>query len=63
MHRKHIDENVDLVKRQMMILNNVDKPGSDVTEYLESLDHILGTHLDLIKQIKTKMQSFRGYLS
>lgn len=38
LHWKHINDNVELVKRQMSILNEVDKPGSDVDEYIYSLD-------------------------
>lgn len=62
MHWKHIDENVELVKKQMSILNEVDKPGSDVEEYIYSLDHILTSHMDMIKNIKNKLTSFRGHL-
>lgn len=29
---------VELVKQEMMLLHEVDKPGSDVDEYVESLD-------------------------
>ena len=29
-HRRHIDDVVDLVKEEMTLLNEVDKPGSDV---------------------------------
>lgn len=29
-HRHHIDDVVDLVKQEMTLLNDVDKPGSDV---------------------------------
>jgi kinesin family protein 2/24 len=29
-HRKHIDELVDVVKGEMTLLNEVDRPGSDV---------------------------------
>jgi len=28
-HRQHIDDVVDLVKQEMMLLHEVDKPGSD----------------------------------
>jgi kinesin family protein 2/24 len=34
-HRKHIDEVVDQVKEEMVLLNEVDKPGSDVEEYVK----------------------------
>jgi len=40
-HRKHIDDLVDLVKTEMSLLNDVDKPGSDVEEYVNSLDKLL----------------------
>jgi kinesin family protein 2/24 len=29
---------VELVKQEMMLLHNVDKPGSDVDEYIKGLD-------------------------
>jgi len=29
-HRHHIDDVVDLLKQEMTLLNDVDKPGSDV---------------------------------
>lgn len=37
-HRQHIDQMVELVKQEMMLLHNVDKPGSDVDEYVKGLD-------------------------
>lgn len=37
-HRQHIDDVVDLVKQEMMLLHEVDKPGSDIEEYVTSLD-------------------------
>lgn len=37
-HRTHIDEIVELVKQEMYLLHNVDKPGSDVEEYVDGLD-------------------------
>ena len=40
-HRNHIDDMVDLVKQEMMLLHEVDKPGSDVDEYVSSLNAIL----------------------
>jgi kinesin family protein 2/24 len=40
-HRRHIDDVVDLVKQEMTLLNEVDKPGSEVEKYVESLDQLL----------------------
>lgn len=40
-HRKHIDHMVDLVKEEMVFINHVDRPGSDVDAYVAGLDRIL----------------------
>ena len=57
-HRGHIDQMVELVKQvvivihiqqEMMLLHNVDKPGSDVDEYVKGLDQILLTKLEEIQ--------------
>ena len=40
-HRRHIDEVVDQVKQEMVLLNDVDKPGSDVEDYVKKLDDVL----------------------
>ena len=47
-HRQHIDDAVNTVKDEMSLLNNVDKPGSDVEAYAMDLDKIM---LDKIKMI------------
>jgi kinesin family protein 2/24 len=47
----------------MNILNEVDKPGSDVEEYINNLDHILTQHLEMIKNLKNKVTTFRGHLN
>ena len=40
-HRGHIDEVVGIVKDEMTLLNEVDKPGSDVEMYARGLDRVL----------------------
>lgn len=40
-HRSHIDEVVSIVKDEMTLLNEVDKPGSDVEVYARGLDRVL----------------------
>lgn len=47
----------------MGILHEVDKPGSDVEEYIYSLDQILTNHMDMIKGLKNKLSTFKGHLS
>lgn len=47
-HRQHIDDIVDVVKQEMVLLHEVDKPGSDVEQYVKSLDSILVHKMELI---------------
>lgn len=54
-HRKCIDDSVELVKREMALLHTVDKPGSDVDEYIMSLDEILLSKLDMINGLRGKL--------
>ena len=61
-HRSHIDENVELVKKQMGILNEVDKPGSDVEKYVEGLEEILSFEMKKIMDLQNNVQRFKGFL-
>lgn len=61
-HRQHIDELVELVKQEMMLLHEVDKPGSDVDEYVTNLDAILTHKLEVVTGLKSKLQSFKSHL-
>ena len=51
-HRHHIDEVVSIVKDEMSLLNGVDKPGSDVEQYVEDLDRILLDKISIISKIR-----------
>lgn len=61
-HRKHIDDVVDLVKQEMAILNNVDKPGSDISTFVKSLDTLLLQKLDMIHNIRQQLVEFNKNL-
>lgn len=45
-----------------MILHEVDKPGSDIDSYVNSLDNLLDKKLELINSIKPKIQIFKHHL-
>ena len=47
-HRTHIDEVVSIVKEEMTLLNEVDKPGSDVEVYARGLDRVLLKKINII---------------
>ncbi len=46
----------------MMLLHEVDKPGSDVEEYVSSLDAILVHKLDLITTLRSRLLQFHKHL-
>ena len=41
-----------MVKDEMSLLNVVDKPGSDVEKYVESLDKILLNKISIISKLR-----------
>jgi kinesin family protein 2/24 len=51
-HRKHIDDLVDLVKGEMSLLNDVDKPGSDVSQYVDNLDKLILKKIDMMHLVR-----------
>jgi kinesin family protein 2/24 len=61
-HRQHIDDTVELVKQEMMLLHEVDKPGSDVDEYVESLDAILAHKMEIISVMRSRLRGFKDHL-
>lgn len=46
----------------MLLLNEVDKPASDIDEYVNNLEAILNHKIDLITGVKSKLVAFREHL-
>ena len=61
-HRNHIDDIVELVKQEMLLINEVDKPGSDIDSYVSSLDKILQEKADKIQNIRANLFKFHKML-
>ena len=61
-HRKHIDDVVDLVKNEMTLLNEVDKPGSDVEDYVNNLDKLLVSKIHMILDMRKSLIDFHTNL-
>lgn len=57
-HRKEIDDTVDLVKKEMFLIHEVDKPGSDVDDYIMQLDLILIHKLEMINTLRGRLKQF-----
>ena len=45
-HRTQIESTMDLVKKEMSLLAEVDKPGSAIDLYVNRLADVLGTYCD-----------------
>ena len=61
-HRRHIDDVVELVKQEMALLNEVDKPGSDVEQYVAALDGLLTRKLSMITEMRKQLITFHTHL-
>mmetsp|Transcript_9549 Transcript_9549/g.18604 ORF Transcript_9549/g.18604 Transcript_9549/m.18604 type:complete len:505 (-) Transcript_9549:4248-5762(-) len=62
-HKRMIDSMVDLIKVQMAMLNEIEKPGSDVQQYIRELESILNQKEHQIGALRTKLNTFKQHLS
>ena len=46
----------------MVLLNDVDKPGSDVEEYVTNLDVILLSKIEMIQNMRNQLLNFHKHL-
>ena len=46
----------------MMLLHEVDKPGSDVDEYVDSIDAILAHKMEIISLLRGRLGNFKDHL-
>ena len=58
-HKKHIDDMVESIKDEMNYIHEVDKPGSDIEEYTSNLDKLLYKEIQVISQLRTRLNKFR----
>ncbi|CAG9325919.1 unnamed protein product [Blepharisma stoltei] len=61
-HRKMIDGIVDIIKDEMALLSDIDRPGSNVNAYVDELEKMLDAKEKLIREVKGKLSSFRKHL-
>ena len=61
-HRKHIDDVVDIIKQDMMLLQNVEEPQSDIEDYVKTLDNILIQKMELIGEVRNRLATFYSHL-
>ena len=58
-HKKHIDNMVESIKDEMDYIHEVDKPGSNIEEYTSNLDKLLYKEIQIISQLRKRLNKFR----
>ena len=58
-HKKHIDNMVESIKDEMDHIHEVDKPGSNIEEYTSNLDKLLYKEIQIISQLRKRLNKFR----
>lgn len=61
-HKQHIDEIVEMVKQEMQLLQELDKPDSDIESYATLLDSTLSNKVEAVNSLRKKLSSFRSHL-
>jgi len=51
------------VKQEMQLLQDVDKPGSDIDTYVTNLDSLLALKMSAIAELRTKLGTFKEHLN
>ena len=61
-HRLQIEETMELVRKEVNLVAEMDQPGSAVDTYVQSLGEILQRKAEGIAALQTKVAQFQGYL-
>ena len=57
-HNQSCKQTIKIVEEEMTILKDVDKPGSDVENYVEKLDKILERKIEMMTDLRRKVLDF-----
>eukprot|EP00803_Ostreobium_quekettii_P002186 evm.model.scf_360.1 EVM.evm.TU.scf_360.1 scf_360:11705-21458(+) len=61
-HRALIEESMEVVRKEMTLLSEVDQPGSAIDQYVEQMDAILNHKIDMIQQMSGRLEAFKQKL-
>eukprot|EP00826_Nyctotherus_ovalis_P007218 TRINITY_DN11789_c0_g1_i2.p1 TRINITY_DN11789_c0_g1~~TRINITY_DN11789_c0_g1_i2.p1 ORF type:complete len:379 (+),score=93.47 TRINITY_DN11789_c0_g1_i2:759-1895(+) len=61
-HKRHIDAIMELAKKEMALLQEVSKPGSDIDDYVKGLNAILDHKFEIISVLKSRLTGFADHL-
>ena len=51
-HNSSCKESIQIVEKEMLLLKEVDKPGSDVEQYVEKLDSIMMMKINKMNELR-----------
>ena len=57
-HNSNCKEDLKMVESEMAILRDVDKPGSDVEQYVANLDQIILKKMDKLSSLRSQLLEF-----
>lgn len=57
-HNASCKKSIKIVEEEMLILKEVDKPGSDVENYVEKLDKVLVRKIDMMVDLRRQLLDF-----
>jgi kinesin family protein 2/24 len=57
-HNSSCKESIQIVEKEMALLKEVDKPGSEVEQYVEKLDDILLMKIQKMEEMRKKVLDF-----
>ena len=61
-HKQHVNDIINIEKEEMQLIQDVDKTGSDVEEYINRLDKFLLTKLEKIVNLRKDLFMFNSHL-
>ncbi|KAK2953566.1 putative Diatom spindle kinesin-1 [Blattamonas nauphoetae] len=61
-HRQEVEDMMELVKKEMQLLADVEEPGADIDHYIRSLDKLLVQKLKKIDDLRKKLVGFQDAL-
>ncbi len=62
LHRQQIEESMDVVRKEMAMLAEVDQPGSAIDTYVEALESVLAQKLRSIHALQARVERFKQQL-
>jgi len=61
-HKEQLDSEVETVKEEMRMLYDVQKPNSDIKQYVENLHSVLENKIKMMMELKSKVEQFGEHL-